>query len=201
MIRFFLSIFLFISSLYAKECSPYFNPEKFYDAPEYLVEILDEQFPSHKIFQTEKNYEKRAFIQEKPTEYIKPNSFQDHGEYRYPIINGLWKYKTQNQKVDEVNISRAEIYRFKDEEIANSINDDFDNFWMDFIEDGYSMQLTPEQTLFRYNDEYFTFSVYIYGIDGDATPLKGTVVNFWFKNYTNEVNNYIQCDKENNASR
>jgi hypothetical protein len=144
--------------------------------------LMHKPIMNHSFFeQTSKNtfFKKESFIQQK--------------EYIYPIKQGLWKYKTKNNYVDEINIARTEIYRFKDEDIANSINDDFDNFWMDYIEDGYSMQLTPEQTLFRYNGEYFTFSVYIYGVKGDATPLKGTVVNFWFKNYTHEVNEYIQC--------
>ncbi len=46
---------------------------------------------------------------------------------------------------------------------------------------------------FRYNDKYFSFSVYIYGFVGDTTPLKGTIINYWFKDYTKHVNEYIQC--------
>lgn len=38
------------------------------------------------------------------------------------------------------------------------------------------MQLTPAKTLFRYNGEYFTCSVFIYGV-GDAMLLKRAVVN------------------------
>ena len=35
-----ISFLLVGNLLYATQCSPYFNPEKFYDAPEYLQEIL-----------------------------------------------------------------------------------------------------------------------------------------------------------------
>ncbi len=43
-------------------------------------------------------------------------------------------------------------------------------------------------------------SVFIYGIKGDSTALSGTVVNFWLKDYTKEVNTYIQCMKGKNDS-
>ena len=175
---------------YAKDCSPYFNPEKFYETPEILVEILDENFPNG-IFSIDifKNYIKYN------NETLKSDSFIKKGDYIYPIKNGVWKYKKIKDKIDEVNLARVEIYRFSDIDIANTINDDFDNFWNDYVENAYEMQLTPEQTLFRYNHTYFTMSVFIYGVKGDSTPLKGTVVNLWLKDYTKEVNTYIECIK------
>ncbi len=199
MIKKILTLLLLLQIVYAQECSPYFKPDRFYKAPEYLIEFLKEHLPTEIIFSNKSIFDKREFIKKKNI-YIKKESFVQQGDYLYPLKTGVWKYTTKNKVIDELNISRAEIYRFKDEDIANSINDDFENFWLDFIEDGYSMQLTPEQTLFRYNGEYFTFSVFIYGVQGDATPLKGTVVNFWLKNYTKEVNEYIKCNlkKENN---
>ncbi len=195
MIKKVLFLLIIVNFIWAKECSPYFNPEKFYDAPEFLVELFENNLNTQKIFVDEKAYAQAQFIKKENTA-LKENSYIQHGDYRYPIQTGVWKYKTKGTLIDELNIAQAEIYRFKDEDIANTINDDFGNFWLDFVEDGFSMQLTPEQTLFRYNGEYFTFSVFIYGVQGDATPLKGTVVNFWLKNYTNEVNEYIQCSKE-----
>ena len=186
--------------LSAKECSSYYNPEKFYEATELLVEFFQQHIQNNQLFNALKDFNHDTFILQ-DNAYLEKESFMQEGEYTYPIKTRLWKYTTKNSHMDEINISRHEIYRFKDKEIANSINDDFENYWMDFTEDAYQMQLTPEQTLFRYNGEYFTFSVFIYGVEGDATPLKGTVVNFWFKNYTNEVNEFIQCNKENNGSR
>jgi len=35
-----LLLLLFCSSLFSKQCSPYFNPERFYEAPDYLKELL-----------------------------------------------------------------------------------------------------------------------------------------------------------------
>jgi len=110
------------------------------------------------------------------------------------FINPDWH--TPRKKVDEVNIAQVELYRFSDLEIATDINDEFGEFWGNWIEDAYEMQLTPEQTLFRYNNKYFSFSVFIYGVKGDATELKGTVVNYWFKDYTKQVNEYIKCKKQ-----
>ena len=193
-----LKVFTFLlcfTILNASQCSPYFNPKKFYETPEALTELLDENFPegvfSSKKFDIE--------IVEND-EILKKGSFIKDNEYIYPNKSGFWKYKIINNKVEEVNFARSEIYRFLDEDIANTINDDFENFWQDFIENAYEMQLTPEQTLFRYNDTYFTMSIFIYGVKGDATPLKGTVVNLWLKDYTKQVNIHIKCMKEKNDS-
>ena len=198
LLLFFTLLFTQIS--WAKECSPYYNPKKFYETPELLVEFIEEHIPNNRLFPNINTVNTSEFKNNRNI-YYKKNSFLTFKDYIYPTKTTLWKYTTKDKQLDEINISRSEVYRFKDEEIAHSINDDFENYWLDFIEDGYSMQLTPEQTLFRYNDEYFTFSVFIYGVKGDSTPLKGTVVNFWFKNYTNQVNEFIQCSKEQNGSR
>ena len=57
------------------------------------------------------------------------------------------------------------------------------------------MQLTPEQTLFKYNNFYLSLSVFIYGVIGDATKLKTTTVKYHFYNYTKEVNKHIICKR------
>ncbi len=190
-----LLILTLATYLMANECSPYYNPKKFYETPEILTEILDEHFPNG-IF-SNKEFKNETLIN---GEVLKKDSFVKQGEYIYPTKTTVWKYRKVNDRVDEVNFSRTEIYRFSDLDIANTVNDDFENFWNDYIEDAYEMQLTPEQTLFRYNNTYFTMSVFIYGVLGDSTPLKGTVVNLWLKDYTKEVNTHIQCMKEKNDS-
>lgn len=186
----FVFILLFTFS-YSKECSPYFNPDKFYKTPELLNNLLDENFPNGIFI----NQDFKHSIK-KNNEVLKKNSFVEFGDYIYPKEDGFWKYKKIDDKISEVNLARAEIYKFDDIDIANTINDNFQNFWLDYIENAYEMRLTPEQTLFRYNDVYFTMSVFIYGVKGDSTPLKGTVVNFLLKDYTKEVNTYIKCMKE-----
>lgn len=193
--KLFAFLFSFVSILYANDCSPYFNPKKFYETPEVLNEIIDEYFPKG-IFSNE-TFENKILIND---EILKKDFYIKKGDFIYPTKTGVWKYKKINKKVDEVNFSRAEIYRFSDMDAANTINDDFENFWNDYIENAYEMQLTPEQTLFRYNNTYFTMSVFIYGIKGDSTPLKGTVINLWMKDYTKEVNTYIKCMKGKNDS-
>lgn len=193
--KFFFIIIFFPVILLSTDCISYYNPKKFYEAPEALVELLDKTF-ENEIF-SDKDFKNKILIN---NETIKKNSYVKHGEFIYPINSGFWKFKRKNNKLDEVNIARVEIYRFSDIDIANTVNDDFDNYWNDYIENAYEMQLTPEQTLFRYNNTYFTMSVFIYGIKGDSTPLKGTVVNFWLKDYTKEVNTYIQCIKGKNDS-
>ena len=189
------TIILSCSLSFARDCSPYFNPDKFYESPEMLSEILDETFPNG-IF-SNNSFEEEIKIND---EILKKDSFIKSVEFSYPTKSGFWKYKRLNNNIDEINIARAEIYRFSDLDIANTINDDFENFWNDYLENAYEMQLIPEQTLFRYNHTYFTMSVFIYGVLGDSTPLKGTVVNLWLKDYTKQVNTYIQCMKGKNDS-
>ena len=196
MIKKLFLITLLITSINAKDCSPYFNPDKFYEAPEYLQELIENNIDSLgvKLFDTKEEYSKLNF-KKSQNEYIKEKSFLQFKDYKYPLKTQLWKYKLLNNQVDEINISKTEYYRFADLEIANEINENFEQFWSDWIEDGYSMQLVPEQILFRYKDSYFSFSVFIYGIKNDATPLEKTVINYWLKNYTPQVNEYIECSK------
>ena len=140
-----LFISIFYSYIYSNDCSPYFNPERFYDAPEYLEVIL---------MQNNKKKDLRKFT-----------------------------------------IEKKELYKFTADDIANDVNNNFGGFWKDWIEDGYEMQLVPEQTLFRYKKNYFSLEVLIYGVVGDATKLNGTEVIYKFFNYTDEVNKHIKCKK------
>lgn len=197
MIKKLLLTLIISLNLFANDCSPYYNPNKFYEAPEYLATLIEENIEQHglTLFGKAKSYEKLNF-EKAETLYIKKDSFTQLKEYKYPNKTQLWKYKIKDNSVDEINISRAEYYRFADLEIANEINENFEQFWSDWIEDGYSMQLVPEQVLFQYKQHYFSFSVFIYGIKNDATQLENTVVNYWFKNFTPQVNEHIECMKK-----
>lgn len=200
-LKLFLTCFVFILTLNAKECSPYYNPERFYDANENLIELIKNNITDKgfEFFEESQTFKKLAFKKESDY-YISTDKHIRLNEYIYPVTKGIWKYKKQNEQIDEINIAQIELYRYKDAEIAEELNQSYGEFWSDWIEDGYEMKLIPEQTLFRYNDKYFTFSVYVYGFIGDATLLKGTIINYWFKDYTKHVNKYIQCKKEKNDS-
>ena len=187
---------LSISTLLAQNCSPYYNPDKFYEAPEYLDEIIENNINKFglELFGTEQNYKKLSF-KKLGNSFI--NQYKQLKEYKYPIKNGIFEYKIKNKEVDELSISQVELYKYTDISIAEEINGNFEEFWSDWIENNYEMKLIPEQVLFRYQEKYFSFSVYIYGIEGDGTNLKGSVVKYWFKNYTKEVNQYIICMNNN----
>lgn len=181
--------------LNANTCKSYYNPDKFYEAPEFLQGLIDETLNTLELFGSKISYLDSSFIK-KDDFYFKNIKYKNIKEYIYPQENALWKLKTKNNKIDEINISRVELYNYDDSEIAQEINDNFEGFWQDWIEDAYEMQLLPEQTLFTYKEKYFTFSVFIYGVKKDATKLKGTVINYWLKDYTKEVQTYKQCIKE-----
>ena len=180
------------TSCCASECSPYYNPEKFYDTPEYLSSLIDKNIEQKNLtlFGKASNY-KKLQLEKKDTiyrdKYIKLN------DYYYPMKNGIFEYSIQKNKIDEISIAQVELYKYGDIEIAEEINNNFEEFWSDWIENNYEMKLYPEQTLFKYKEKYFTFSVYIYGIKGDGTTLDTTRVKYWFKDYTKEVNEYMRC--------
>ena len=184
-------------NLFANECSPYYNPNKFYESPPYLIELIEENLENKKIsfFEEKNNYSDLSFLRNKNT-YIKKDSFSKLKEYMYPLENGLWKYENKNNKIHSLSIARVELYRYSESEIANDLNSSFDNFWDDWIEDAYEMQLVPQDTLFSYNNKYFSLSVFIYGFKGDSTKLKGTIVNYVFNDFTQEVNKFIQCKSQ-----
>jgi len=181
-----------IETLLAQGCSPYFNPDKFYDAPSYLEEKIENNIIKYglELFGTKENY-KKLNLKKIDNNFI--NNYQQLEDYKYPIKNGIFEYKIKDNFVDELTIAQVELYKYTDLSIAEEINDNFDGFWSDWIENDYEMKLIPEQTLFKYKDKYFSFSVYIYGIQGDGTNLKGTTIKYWLKNYTKEVNKFIVC--------
>ncbi len=45
------TLILFPFILFASDCSSYYKPEKFYKAPEMLIELLDETFQNKIFFQ------------------------------------------------------------------------------------------------------------------------------------------------------
>ena len=187
---------LLLTSLYSSECSPYYNPNKFYESPEYLNELISENIKDQglELFGEVSKYKKLNFEQINNT-FI--NKHKKLKEYLYPTNNGLFEYKIKNKKVEELSISKVEIYKLSDSDIANEINYNFEEFWSDWTENNYEMKLSPDQVLFRYEDKYFSFSVYIYGVKGDGTNLKGTTIKYWFKDYTKEVKEYIECENKN----
>ena len=181
------------SSLFANDCSPYFNPNRFYEAPEQLGELIDERLNTLELFASSKSYEVLKFKKINDTYY---NNFIKLGQYKYPKLNGIFSYKIKDNKIDEITLSTVNIYKYTEDQIANEINNDFEGYWADWNENAYEMQLKPEQTLFFYDNKYFSFSIYIYGVKGDTTKLKGTSINYWMKDYTKEVNEYIRCSSK-----
>lgn len=188
-----LTCLIFSLSLYAKPCASYFNPNKFYEAPLYLQELIDENLKDNSFFGDKKDYKSLNFKNIEDNLYI--NEFIKQGEYKYPKKSGLFSYKIKDKKIDEFEIAIVNLYKYSDIEIAEEINNDFEGFWNDWNEDAYEMSLIPQEVLFKYKDKYFTLSVFIYGVKKDATKLKGTSIKFWFKDYTKQVNKHIQCLK------
>lgn len=123
--------------------------------------------------------------------YFAPKKFNDSPEYLQEMLD---KIDIRKQKV-EFAIEVKELYRFTPDAIAGDVNEYFEGFWREWIEDAYEMQLIPAQTLVRYKNNYFSLQVFIYGVEGDATKLKGTVVKYLFYNYTAQVNKHIQCQE------
>ena len=56
-----------------------------------------------------------------------------------------------------MNISRAEIYWYSQEEITNDLNDSFKEFFADWSEDHYEMQLMSSRILFKLRINIFQY--------------------------------------------
>ncbi len=123
--------------------------------------------------------------------YFSPEKFYKAPSYLIELLNSKKDYI----KVQEFDIIKKEIYRFRPEEIANTINDDFEGYWSDWTGDAYELYLKPEYTRFKYKDFYFSLKVLISGVVGDATNLKGTMIKYHIYNYTNKVNKFIKCQE------
>ena len=192
--KFLCSSLLCFSVLFTKDCSPYYNPDKFYEAPEYLEDLIDTSLNGKALFGEESEYKSLLFNKDSNNKYT--NKSVELKDYRFPKQNGLFSYKVKDKNIDEIEIATVNLYKLSDLEIAEEINNDFEGFWSDWVEDGYEMQLVPEQILLKYNNKYFTFSVFIYGVKGDTTRLKGTTIKYWIKDYTVQVNEFIECSKK-----
>jgi hypothetical protein len=126
-------------------------------------------------------------------EYFNPENFNESPEYLQELLEETKNY----DKNQELDIIKKEIYKLSASEVANNINNDFEEYWSDWVGDGYELYLKPEYTLFKYKEFYFSLKVIISGVIGDATKLKGTVVKYHFYNYNKEVNKHIKCKDEN----
>ena len=194
MLKNLLVISILKLTLSANSCAEYYNPEKFYDAPVFLQEIIENNLKGIELFS--QNMEKIRSLKFKKLDNLYVNKYTKYVEQVYPKKSGLFTYKLKNKKIDELSIAFVNLYKYSALEIADEINDDFEGFWNDWLDDSYEMKLLPQQILFKYKDKYFSFSVFIYGVKGDATPLSGTIIKYWFKDYTKEVNKYMSCSKK-----
>jgi hypothetical protein len=124
--------------------------------------------------------------------YYNPKKFIKAPEYlKELLVSNSIDFKKRN-----FSIKQKELYRFTDIDITTDINERFGGFWNDWIGDAYELQLIPEQTLIYYKNYYLSLEVFIKGVVGDGTKLKGTHIKYSFFNYTNEVNKYIKCQEK-----
>lgn len=186
--------FIPLSIIANSKCSSYYNPSKYYDIPQYFQDYLDENLNNLELFGSAESYRVLNFKRQKNlylNEYIKLE------DYLFPKNNGIFSYKIVENKVDEISFANINLYKLSAFEIANEINNDFEGFWSDWEENAYEMILVPQQVLFKYKNKYFSFSVFIYGVKGDATNLNGTIIKYSLKDYTKYVNEYNRCKNIN----
>jgi len=124
--------------------------------------------------------------------YFAPATFYEEPEILDELLDQIDISKQQK----EFDIVKKELYKYDPYEISNEINDDFGDFWSDIVDaDSYEAYLVPEYTKFMYKNYYLSLKIYFYGLKGDATHLKATIIKYHFYNYTSEVNRYILCKK------
>ena len=195
--RFLFFLLFAATTLFSRKCADQYDNEAFLDAPMRVGDILDNGLKGLPLFGNEKAYEKLGFkivVINRKKYYIKPNSYKKFRDYIYPIKSGLWRYHVDKMGfVDEFDIADAYDYKDKVESVANEINSDFEGLWSGWGGDDYALKLLPEDAQIRYDKFYLSLNVYLYGVEEDATELNKTVIDYQFLNYTNEVNQFIQC--------
>jgi len=187
-------IIAFLSSiLLANDCPDEFSPDKFVNSSDYLEDLIETNFVEVGLFGTKREYEKLGFIQKK-RHFYKPESYTTFMEYKYPKEMGFWSYKLDSDdKVYEVNIAQLESGREDPLALANMITNDFEGPWRDWEGDAYENYLIPEFSRIKYKEYYLSLKVILWGIEGDATKVERTTINYQIIDFTDEVNDYKRC--------
>ncbi len=195
--RYLFIVLICTTLLLANRCPDQYNPELFSDSSEDFISLIDESFEQVKLFGSASSYKKLNFVLGNDGFYYKPKSFVTLGEYKYPIINGLWAYHVdaKSQKVDQVKVALKFSYQMKEYEFFNDIVQNYGGLWQDFEGDSTEKTLSPDFAKVEINYQYATLKVQLYGMNGDATKLSFSVANFWLYDYGAEVKKFRECKK------
>jgi len=112
----------------------------------------------------------------------------------YPIKSGIWKlHVDKNGIIDEIWFAKVYNYQNDNESMANEINDELDNLWLDWDADQYEAVMTPEDIKLKFKNYYITLNLYMYGNLYNQLKLKNSTLNFQIINNTHEVNSFLKC--------
>ncbi len=187
--NFIFIITLMVSSVFAQQCADEFSPLKFEESPSFFEDLVD---------LTPITERKELGFIKKGDIFYRPNSYVTYKSYTYPTINGFWSYKADKSgKIYEVNVSQIESSRLGDASLTEMLNDDFEEAWRKWDGDAYEHYMIPEFVRFRYGKKYLSLKVYFWGIDGDSARVEKSTINYQIIDFTDEVNSYIHCIKNN----
>ena len=193
-------IFLLVISLTLllsaqKICPDHYNPTWFEEASDELILVIDEYFTDQNItfLPTTKEMEHLGLQPLSAVVLQLPHAMCAYRDLRFPIHPGLWRYEHYRQGISTTHLLLKEPDRLSEITAINTYNDLLGAYWGDYAVTGYQMTLEPEDSRIRYKDRYFELNVKIYGLKNDATPLSYTYADLQFRDYSNQVHDFMRC--------
>jgi len=196
-------IFLLVISLSlglwaAPQCPDHYNPQWFEESSDELTLVIEEYFLDRNIsFLPTKVQMQKIGLKEKGAHRLElPDATVHYNELAFPVRTGIWRYDSAKGGITTTHLLLKEPAKLSEIEAINTYNDLLGAYWGDYDVTGYEMRLLPEDSRIRYNDRYFELNVRIYGLKNDATPLPTTYADITFRDYSRQVEAYIQCKEK-----
>lgn len=175
-------------------CHDDFAPRTFEESSDNLNDFLQEQFLDKNIsFNLNKKDIKNLHLKIIKDGFEYPNSYIKTKIGNFPNHIGIYKIDKLYGNLQKIHILVKEPNRLTANEAFNTANDLIGNLFYDYNIDATKLNLKPYEARVYYKDSYLGISVEVYGVKGDATEIKQTLIDISIINYSNWVDEYKKC--------
>ncbi len=176
-------------------CPDDYSPSTFEEAPDELIDWIDEHFTQAKIpFPPKRSDLTRLGLSLQDNgSYIRADSILHSKFGQYPLKSGLWRVEFPGSGIVIFHLLIIEPEPLGEIRAFNTINDALGGIFNDYDDEAYKMRMLPEDRRFRIGERFFTINVHIYGVNNDASALKRTVEDFIFTSYDSLIQKMRRC--------
>ena len=176
-------------------CRDHYNPNNYEESSDELNSIIEEYFIDKNISfpPTLNDISNLGLLYVGDSSYQLPHSTQSYRDTILPTRAGIWRYTTYDHNITLTQLLIKEPTKLSEIEAINTYNDLLGAYWNDYSVTAYEMILEPQDSRIRYGDRYFELNIRVYGLLNDATSLPKSVADIEFRDYTVEVDRYIEC--------